>query len=347
MFCSIDKKIQYSHRPEQIYHVSVMPCYDKKLEASRSDFYNAAADSRDVDCVLTTGELDALFRQEGHSLSFSSQSDRPPSPLEPHPSKASLDLETTLPSLIPARGSSSGGYLRAVLEAVHVQNPGSTVEVVKPTADAEELVLRAGTGEVLFRAARCFGFRNVQNMVRRVGRETGVRTARGAAGRMGGAGAVVRRRAAAGGAEANSKDTGRLDYVEVMACPGGCVNGGGQLPPPSQQSEPKDAEGYTRDWESEGVRVQGYAGRWGGKEWTAQVEKMYWAGGDGDGPTPPSGDGVDFGTSLSDINTSELASRIIRDICGDDVNGEERRHRLLRTDYRAVESEVLGIAVKW
>jgi iron only hydrogenase large subunit-like protein len=26
--------------PDRIYHVSIMPCYDKKLEASRSDFYN-------------------------------------------------------------------------------------------------------------------------------------------------------------------------------------------------------------------------------------------------------------------------------------------------------------------
>jgi len=40
--------------PEQIYHVTVMPCYDKKLEASREDFYNQQRKTRDVDCVITS-----------------------------------------------------------------------------------------------------------------------------------------------------------------------------------------------------------------------------------------------------------------------------------------------------
>lgn len=39
--------------PEQVYHVTLMPCYDKKLEASREDFYNSERNSRDVDCVIT------------------------------------------------------------------------------------------------------------------------------------------------------------------------------------------------------------------------------------------------------------------------------------------------------
>ena len=32
-----------------------MPCFDKKLEASRSDFYDDIYRTRDVDCVLTSG----------------------------------------------------------------------------------------------------------------------------------------------------------------------------------------------------------------------------------------------------------------------------------------------------
>lgn len=39
--------------PKQIYHITVMPCYDKKLEASREDFYNHEIKCRDVDCVIT------------------------------------------------------------------------------------------------------------------------------------------------------------------------------------------------------------------------------------------------------------------------------------------------------
>lgn len=42
---------------KQIYHVTVMPCYDKKLEASRLDFFDETTQSRDVDCVITASEI--------------------------------------------------------------------------------------------------------------------------------------------------------------------------------------------------------------------------------------------------------------------------------------------------
>ena len=40
-----------------IYHISVQPCYDKKLEASRKDFYDEQRQQYDVDCVISTGML--------------------------------------------------------------------------------------------------------------------------------------------------------------------------------------------------------------------------------------------------------------------------------------------------
>lgn len=42
---------------QQIYHVSVMPCYDKKLEASRQDFFNEEIQSREIDCVITASKI--------------------------------------------------------------------------------------------------------------------------------------------------------------------------------------------------------------------------------------------------------------------------------------------------
>lgn len=42
--------------PDKIYHVAVMPCHDKKLEASRPDFFSQEHQTRDVDCVITTGD---------------------------------------------------------------------------------------------------------------------------------------------------------------------------------------------------------------------------------------------------------------------------------------------------
>lgn len=43
--------------PQEVYHVTVMPCYDKKLEASRKDFYDEITRAKDVDTVLTSTEV--------------------------------------------------------------------------------------------------------------------------------------------------------------------------------------------------------------------------------------------------------------------------------------------------
>lgn len=56
------------NRPDEIYHVTVMPCYDKKLEAARDDFVfqldsqeeiyrDEGLQIPEVDSVLTTGEV--------------------------------------------------------------------------------------------------------------------------------------------------------------------------------------------------------------------------------------------------------------------------------------------------
>lgn len=58
--------IVHARRPEDIYHVTVMPCYDKKLEAARDDFvFQADSDAEsitEVDSVLTTGEVLDLIK---------------------------------------------------------------------------------------------------------------------------------------------------------------------------------------------------------------------------------------------------------------------------------------------
>lgn len=62
-----------SVRPEEVYHVTVMPCYDKKLEAARDDFvfdlepHDKRHQSEvnripEVDSVLTTGEVLELIQ---------------------------------------------------------------------------------------------------------------------------------------------------------------------------------------------------------------------------------------------------------------------------------------------
>lgn len=60
---------------EKIYHVTIMPCYDKKLEASREDFFDEAINSRDVDCVITSSknfEIKQMFSHKNftHLIHF-------------------------------------------------------------------------------------------------------------------------------------------------------------------------------------------------------------------------------------------------------------------------------------
>ncbi|MEQ2237529.1 hypothetical protein ILYODFUR_023979, partial [Ilyodon furcidens] len=49
--------------PEKVYHMVVAPCFDKKLEAVREEFYNSLMDTRDVDCVLTSKEIYHLMEK--------------------------------------------------------------------------------------------------------------------------------------------------------------------------------------------------------------------------------------------------------------------------------------------
>ncbi|KII92921.1 hypothetical protein PLICRDRAFT_172952 [Plicaturopsis crispa FD-325 SS-3] len=390
---------KWGKTPDQIYHVSVMPCYDKKLEASRKDFYDEVYATRDVDCVITTGELARLMDEKGWDLSSSSHAS--------YTAKANSDL----PALLAHPGTSSGSYLHSLIDTLTRTSHEPltlTVRTIR-NADYEEYTL-SSPSEVVFRGAKCYGFRNLQNVVRRVGREAGVQVGRGAAGRIattrGGGLRARMRRGKGDDGKVEEKEKG-YDYVEVMACPGGCVNGGGQLKPAVISAVPTvDAEGYTRDWSANGVgaidvnntatfdltaKVDGFGSRepgdakWGDKEWTKEVEKAYWQ----DTSTPP---------ASSPLHADALALRVLTDLCaprsehaviGGYVNGavnghgkatingdatsygngyananghtpkdatwsatmddaaEARRRELFRTSYRAVESEVVGLAVKW
>jgi len=73
VICAVKEFNNCSSRPEEVYHVTVMPCYDKKLEAARDDFV-FQSESRvegheneinmisEVDSVLTTGEVLELIQ---------------------------------------------------------------------------------------------------------------------------------------------------------------------------------------------------------------------------------------------------------------------------------------------
>lgn len=37
-----------------VYHLTIMSCFDKKLEASRDQFFDVDTQTKDVDCVITS-----------------------------------------------------------------------------------------------------------------------------------------------------------------------------------------------------------------------------------------------------------------------------------------------------
>ena len=422
-----------------------MPCYDKKLEASRSDFYNEQYATRDVDCVLTTGELLLLAREHGIDLSLPVPDEDAPQPL----SFAFDSATPVLPDLLTPPGSSSGSYLHSLMLAVARTYPHSLTLESKSvrSADYIEHTLRdTSSGATVFRGATCYGFRNLQNVVRRVGRAAGVQVGRGAAGRLAGGlrtGGANRATAGGSGTSASASSAAAYDYVEVMACPGGCVGGGGQLRGPEKKMGPTttttittsaaDAEGLVRDWAAEGVvqpggqedsprgtasaRPEAAETPWSTRAWTREVERAYWGGPAPEQalPTPPAspkplvassgppgagsgpGSGSSSGSSAGatggaaerghhyyagpalDLDSNSewiealvvrvlrellLCARRARDEAGsgagscaglgldtsvalDDSTGEARRRGFFRTQYRAVESEVVGLGVKW
>ncbi|NXI72024.1 NARFL factor, partial [Anseranas semipalmata] len=196
--------VQQHLTPDQIYHVTVMPCYDKKLEASRPDFFNQEYQTRDVDCVITTGEVLKLLEQEGISLS-----DVDPAPLDTMFSSAAEEELTS------HSGGGSGGYLEHIYKYAAKELFGIQVDKIqyKPlkNKDFQEVTLEKD-GVVLLQFALAYGFRNIQNLVQKL-----------------------------------KRGKSPYHYVEVMACPSGCLNGGGQ------------------------IKVEGESS----KDWLQQVEKLY------------------------------------------------------------------------
>ncbi|TIA91298.1 hypothetical protein E3P99_01124 [Wallemia hederae] len=297
--------------PSDVYHVTIMPCYDKKLEASRQDFYSDLYQTRDVDCVLTSGELGSLF-------------DQPINLEDKVASEDTLSLEEdVIPHHVQHPGTSSGSYLENILNLHRLRTPSLRLETHSPRnlADSVEYLLINEDGECIFKGAKCYGFKNIQNLVRKVGKERGVSSGRGAAGRM----AASSRGRVRSRNTGNAHDQKTLDFVEVMACPSGCINGGGQLKPGLST----DKEGHSRDWDAEGVAIDPTKNvqesvRWTTKNWIARVEEEYW--------------------KASEESKSLTLSEIDRK-AAEMLQVLDKQH--LRTQYHAVESETSGLAVQW
>ncbi|XP_074594516.1 cytosolic Fe-S cluster assembly factor narfl [Brevipalpus obovatus] len=174
---------------QSIFHVTVMPCFDKKLEASRSEF--KTDEFQDVDCVLTPLELETAIMEK--EISFQD--------LEPRKLDF-LELSSLNDDLVYSHpGSGSGGWAENVLSNCSSHfgqsfDPKQMRLVSKRNKDFLEIVVDSlsDTSKPPLKFAIVNGFRNIQTLIQRI-----------------------------------KRGTFNYDYVEVMACPSGCLNGGGMI----------------------------------------------------------------------------------------------------------------------
>uniref|UniRef100_A0A2K6F1Q5 Nuclear prelamin A recognition factor n=1 Tax=Propithecus coquereli TaxID=379532 RepID=A0A2K6F1Q5_PROCO len=209
---------QQNLSPEKIFHVIVAPCYDRKLEALREGFSSASHSSRGADCVLTSGErrVGHVCTQPSRCLSLGAGHWWPL--MAPHTTclpvgeiaqimeQSDLSVQDATVDILFGDleeekvtrhdGASSDGHLAHVFRHAAKELFNEDVEEVTYRAlrnkDFQEVTLEKN-GEVLLRFAAAYGFRNIQNMILKL-----------------------------------KKGALPYHFVEVLACPGGCLNGRGQ-----------------------------------------------------------------------------------------------------------------------
>lgn len=307
--------------PDRIWHLAVMPCFDKKLEASREELTDAVwagsgmpgRGARDVDCVITSKEILMLTESRGIDF-FNLPKARLLQPQDqfPDPVLQRFLLPSSKTHAQSLAAGTSGGNLHFILQDVVSRHPGSQMQAVRgKNADVVEYTVTSAAGELIFKAAKYYGFRNIQNLVRRL------KPARPS--RMPGGKAFGTARKPAG--KAGGLEYG---YVEVMACPGGCTNGGGQIKVDDQII--LDRKG-----------ISGKPGPLEQKQWLAEVDEAYFSADDSDAEN---GHGSEINSAETDL-VDGISPSYIRDTLlhwarttGIDLD------RLVYTSYREVVSDV-------
>ena len=185
--------------PEKIYMVAMMPCTAKKFEASRPEFTSAAEYWKtqgreghypDIDAVLTTRDLARLFKKLNIDLNTVKEYDGSDDPLSVYSGAGTIFGNT-------------GGVMEAALRTAYYVITGKELEVLslepvrglKGVKDASVTMKDAKTGkEITLRVAVAHGIKeNVVPLIEQI-----------------------------------IAGTSPYHFIEVMNCPGGCVNGGGQ-----------------------------------------------------------------------------------------------------------------------
>lgn len=218
-----------------IYHLSIMPCFDKKLESARPELVN------EVDCVLTPREMIELIKEANVNIHDYIRSTSTEQLDEMYQQSAPREWPYPVESWSSNLGSASGGFAWQYILSLKLHYddadagaiPTAIKEIKGKNSDVIEYhLVNSETGEKLGSSAVVNGFRNIQNLVRKLKPNGKVKV---------GSGIISRRRRAGGKTTSNdgndnNNNEGEIaanptacDFVEVMACPGGCINGGGLL----------------------------------------------------------------------------------------------------------------------
>ncbi|KAM9716680.1 nuclear prelamin A recognition factor isoform 1-T5 [Menidia menidia] len=146
--------------PEKVYHLVVAPCFDKKLEAVREEFYSSLMETRDVDCVLTSKEIYHLM--EKRKVSVEELNSVPLDQVLGESGQAMLARHD---------GRGSEGFLEHVFKHAAKELFGVDVQEITyrtlRNRDFQEVTLERD-GEMLLQFAAVYGFRNIQTLVHRM-----------------------------------------------------------------------------------------------------------------------------------------------------------------------------------
>jgi len=178
--------------PASMYVVSIMPCTAKKYECERPEMYSSGY--QDVDSVLTTREAGQIIREAG--IDFVNLPDE--------------DFDLPLGASTGAADvfANTGGVMEAALRTVYEVVTGREL----PTEDLhiEPIMGLEGVKEAALKIENALpDWKFLEGVTVRVAVAHGLGNAH-----------KVLSRVAAG--------EGDYHFVEIMACPGGCIGGGGQ-----------------------------------------------------------------------------------------------------------------------
>lgn len=205
-------------QPQDMYVVSVMPCTAKKFEISRPEMKNNGVPN--VDAVLTTRELAKMIKEAG--IDFvnlqDSSFDRP------------LGLSTGAADIFGV----TGGVMEATLRTVYELVTGRELPFDKLHVDPIVGFNQLKKAELL-----------IENPLENYKFLEGITIKVAVASGLAGAKVLL---------EEVAKGESPYHFIEVMACPGGCINGGGQPGPATPEIRQKRLEALYREDEGKKQR---------------------------------------------------------------------------------------------